>query len=737
MNPAPRWPRQPDLQELKAIALRHLPNELEILDAAFLEVRFFTEGATNRIYAITYAGQELQYLLRVAAPVDPYFKTGSEVATYAFLRQHTTIPVPKIIAWDSSTSCGLGFEWILIEKVKGVELAAVWRHITWDQKVALTKRIAITVAELQTHPFPTIGSLFLVKEKICLDGAPSLGKCKVTKLENGLLHEDTVIEEFLPNIDEFSSLSRTLSIEIMSSQLPLEIYEDNGAAKGLDMRQDRLEKFQSKCLSQDIAANPTGATGHRSKKQASKITAESIREASQSEITLCKTENDTAFEGCDDQQREDSFQGSYSASHDPNKVQASAELIMENSLEAELVAPEDYELQDLSLFSEDSESTEQSFLTEGSQDSILTRLSRETMESDSSLALAFKDDLLKKLFYAPLSATSSTPAVIHRPVSTYSIGDHTDGRFVIGRTVDRNFYVERRLHIAANRGPYSSSLSWLRSKLEMQINWIKQGLAIRETECYDKDDSEFGDLDDEFEENAPEMEDVCHRFFKVLAAVFPEDENDQTFTLRHHDLNLRNIFVNPDTLAITGIIDWEMINAVPRWEASKYPAFLSVLNLPFEPEDEPPMPASYEDPDDPEVEERDQWDNKILRQHYTAATQQAMRELGCTQSNQDDPVTIERKREVDNIIVDLVEYWEAARTRVGKYEQELGLRTQTNGEADMESEAQPETEGAFMAETKMIDQLDGAVADKDGSEDGQQEGTMDGQQEGTMDEAGG
>ena len=273
----------------------------------------------------------------------------------------------------------------------------------------------------------------------------------------------------------------------------------------------------------------------------------------------------------------------------------------------------------------------------------------------------------------------------------------------------------------------------------MQINWIKQGLAIRENGDYDEDDSEFGDLDSEFgdldsefgdldsefEENALEMEDVCHRFFKVLSAVFPEDENDQTFTLRHHDLNQRNIFVNPDTLAITGIIDWEMINAVPHWEASKYPAFLPVLNLPFEPEDEPPLPASYEDPDDLEVEERDQWDNKILRQHYEAATQQAMRKLGFTHSSHDDPDTIARKRKVDKIIVDLVEYWEAARAWIEKYEQELGLHTQTNGKAGVESEAQSEKEGAFIAETKMIDQPDRVVTDEDGSEGEHQEGTMD------------
>ena len=392
-----------------------------ILDATLLEVRFFTEGATNKIYAITYAGKDLQYLLRVAAPVDPYFKTESEVATYAFLRQHTAIPVPKIIAWDSSSSCSLGFEWILIEKVKGVELAAVWRHITWDQKVALTKRIAITVAELQKHPFPTIGSLFLVKEKICTDGGPSLGECKFTELENGLLHEDAVTEEFALKTDELTSFSRTSSIEMMSSQLSLEIREDNTMAKEQDKLQDKLEKTSSKVLSHDIAANSVGATGHRSRKKASRTTVESLKEASHTEITLCKTENGTSSEGCNNQGRENSFQGRYSASGDPNEVQVSTELIVEKSLEVELVVPEDYELQDLSLLSEDSESTEESFLTEVSQDSIMTRNSWETVDSDNSLTLAFKDDLLKKPVYTPLSAIMSPPAAIRPPFSTYSV----------------------------------------------------------------------------------------------------------------------------------------------------------------------------------------------------------------------------------------------------------------------------------------------------------------------------
>ena len=62
-------------------------------------------------------GQEAAttHIMRVAIPVEPFFKTESEVATMDYVRKHTSLPVPRVLAYDSSTSNQVGFEWIVMD----------------------------------------------------------------------------------------------------------------------------------------------------------------------------------------------------------------------------------------------------------------------------------------------------------------------------------------------------------------------------------------------------------------------------------------------------------------------------------------------------------------------------------------------------------------------------------------------------------------------------------------------
>lgn len=85
-----------------------------------------TQGSFNKLYEVFLPSKETQYLFRVSLPVDPFYKTESEVATIAYLRQHTTITVPSVIAWSSSADNIMGYEWVLFEKINGVPLSNVW-----------------------------------------------------------------------------------------------------------------------------------------------------------------------------------------------------------------------------------------------------------------------------------------------------------------------------------------------------------------------------------------------------------------------------------------------------------------------------------------------------------------------------------------------------------------------------------------------------------------------------------
>lgn len=74
----------------------------------------------------------------MALPIEPYYKTGSEVAAIAYLRANTSAPVPQVFAWDSNRHDGLRFEWILIDKIEGVPVFDIWRKVPWERKLQLT-----------------------------------------------------------------------------------------------------------------------------------------------------------------------------------------------------------------------------------------------------------------------------------------------------------------------------------------------------------------------------------------------------------------------------------------------------------------------------------------------------------------------------------------------------------------------------------------------------------------------
>lgn len=89
------------------------------LDTENITVRFLADGANHKVYDIQLSDASphtTSYLFRVAIPIDPTFKLESEVATLKFLKQRTTIPVPKPIAWKSSAYNTLGYEWAVVEK---------------------------------------------------------------------------------------------------------------------------------------------------------------------------------------------------------------------------------------------------------------------------------------------------------------------------------------------------------------------------------------------------------------------------------------------------------------------------------------------------------------------------------------------------------------------------------------------------------------------------------------------
>ena len=148
----PIWAMEPRIDIVEHVARQKLGQPLTC------NVEYFGQGAFNKLYVVQCENEE--YMMRVSLPVDPRHKTLSEVATLDYVRQHTDIPVPKVVAFDASNDNELGFEWILMEKMPGKPLAENWRTMSWTAKETLVRRLALYAAQLFRKKFDLIGGLY-------------------------------------------------------------------------------------------------------------------------------------------------------------------------------------------------------------------------------------------------------------------------------------------------------------------------------------------------------------------------------------------------------------------------------------------------------------------------------------------------------------------------------------------------------------------------------------------------
>lgn len=167
-NLIPRWTREPSLRDIEDVCRR----QLGVPVGRPCTASFYAAGAFNRLYLIVCANQSL--LMRVTLPVSPRYKTRGEVATLRWVRGHTDIPVPEVIAFEDSNDNDIGFEWILMELMPGTPAYQRWRTMSMEQKSAIAKRVAEFQVQLSCYGLPD--SLFR--------------KIGTLDLENA--HEDTV-----------------------------------------------------------------------------------------------------------------------------------------------------------------------------------------------------------------------------------------------------------------------------------------------------------------------------------------------------------------------------------------------------------------------------------------------------------------------------------------------------------------------------------------------------------------
>ncbi|SPJ89689.1 uncharacterized protein FTOL_13050 [Fusarium torulosum] len=146
------WVVEPTTENIRKTLKKRYPG-------SDIVVEFFSEGAYNKLYQIT-INIHTTYLLRVSLPVDPIYKTMSEVATLEFVATISDIPIPMPVLFDSTRHSPIGLEWIMMTKLDGATLHNIWPRLEFVQKAYVVRRIALFQLSLFQRRFWRIGNLY-------------------------------------------------------------------------------------------------------------------------------------------------------------------------------------------------------------------------------------------------------------------------------------------------------------------------------------------------------------------------------------------------------------------------------------------------------------------------------------------------------------------------------------------------------------------------------------------------
>ncbi|KAF2221656.1 kinase-like domain-containing protein [Elsinoe ampelina] len=119
------------------------------------------EGGFNRVFIMDLdSGARL--VARVPYPdvgLPQTLSTASEVATIAYLQQHTSVPIPKVVEWNTDPRNDVGCEYIIMEEARGVLLSHKWNGMTTPQRVSCMDSIFQNMKQLHDLNFPGYGSV--------------------------------------------------------------------------------------------------------------------------------------------------------------------------------------------------------------------------------------------------------------------------------------------------------------------------------------------------------------------------------------------------------------------------------------------------------------------------------------------------------------------------------------------------------------------------------------------------
>ncbi len=143
-----------------------------------VDIQKLPEGQFNKVFLMTMDDGK-QVVAKVPNPNAgrPHYTTASEVATMDFVshsipnkpttdliiqvRNVLKVPVPKVLAWSScAAKDSVGAEYIIMEKVEGVELGPKWESLKWAEQSALVQSLVKYEHAFASCSFSKYGSLY-------------------------------------------------------------------------------------------------------------------------------------------------------------------------------------------------------------------------------------------------------------------------------------------------------------------------------------------------------------------------------------------------------------------------------------------------------------------------------------------------------------------------------------------------------------------------------------------------
>jgi hypothetical protein len=149
-----------------------------------VRIKKYPDGMYNRAMLLTMDdGSQVVAKIPNQNAGKPHYTTASEVATMDFVRLISTLihthnlidilqarnilgtPVPKVFAWSSKAQENpVGAEYIIMEKVPGIELERVWASMDIADRLAVVKAIAGFQKAWMAVPFKKFGGLYYTKD---------------------------------------------------------------------------------------------------------------------------------------------------------------------------------------------------------------------------------------------------------------------------------------------------------------------------------------------------------------------------------------------------------------------------------------------------------------------------------------------------------------------------------------------------------------------------------------------